>query len=181
MSCWIWLWFFSTFQFVSNSFDVLGDLNLNDVCCATNTGHNVYSKTLLLQTQQFNFIPHVFEPAYKSGSNLNVILSFDSKLFMVYVDFHLKSNHYPVSALLNHSTSYSESANNLTNMYPLSSFSSTHFNSHLSKWFKAFMALQNCSLSEVFSKECYSMCHQIVMDALNLSCKIKTTRRLKIP
>ena len=56
---------------VPNFFFILGDLNLNDVCWATLTGHSDYSKSFLPQTQQIILKPLVFEPTYKSGSALD--------------------------------------------------------------------------------------------------------------
>ena len=95
---------------VHKFFSISSDLNLNDVCWATVTGHSDYSKSFLLQTQQINLNSFIFEPTYKSGSTFDVILTSDCKLLNVYVDSHLSSDHYPVFALLNLPISYSESA-----------------------------------------------------------------------
>ena len=163
------------------SFSILGDLNLNDVCWATVTGHSDYSKSLLLQFQAMNLNPLVFEPTHKSGSTLDVILTSHSELFNVYVDSHLYSDHYPVYALLNLPIPYSEPANNMTNSYSLSSFSRTLFNSYLSNDYDALLALPNCSFSDVSMEEYFLLWQQTVMYALSMSCRIKTTRRSQYP
>ena len=69
----------------------------------------------------------------------------------------------------------------MTIKYLSSSFSSTHFNSHLSTGFNTLMPLPNCSFSEIFMEEYLSMWKQIAMVALNMSCKIKKSRRLQFP
>ena len=88
------------------------------------------------------------------------------------------SDHYLIFALLNLPIFCSESATNLTNKYYSSSFSSTDFNSHLTTGVNKLMALPNCRVSEISMEKCSSKWPQTVMDAVNLSSKIKTTRRL---
>ena len=165
---------------VPNSFSILVDLNLNDVCWATVIGHSGYSKKFLLQTQQFNLNPFVNEPTCKSDSTLDVILASDSELFNVHVDSHLHSDHYPVFALLDLPISSSESATNMTNNCSLSFISSTHFNSHSSTGFNTLMAQLNCSFTDVYKEESSSMRQQTLMDALNKSCKINISPLLQI-
>ena len=164
-----------------SSFSILGDLNLNDVCWATVTGQSDYSKSFIVQSQAMNLNPLVFEPTHKSGSTLDIILTSHSELFNVYVDSHLYSDHYPVFVLLNLPIPYSEAATNTSIMYSLSSFSSTLFNSHLSNGFDTLLALPNCSFSDVSMEEYFSLWQQTVLYALNMSCKIKTSRRSQYP
>ena len=58
--------------------------------------HCDFSKSFQLQTQQIKLYLLVFEPTFKSGINLDVILTSNSELLDVYVDSHLYSNHYLV-------------------------------------------------------------------------------------
>ena len=58
--------------FLPKCFSILGNLNLNDFSSATVTGHNDYSKNLLLHTQQIYLNLVVLEPIYKSGCILDV-------------------------------------------------------------------------------------------------------------
>ena len=71
---------------VLNSFSILRDLNLIDVCWATVIGYSDYSKRFLLITHQINLNAFVFEPTYKSGCTLDVIPTADSKLLNVNVE-----------------------------------------------------------------------------------------------
>ena len=132
-----------------NSFTILGDLNLKDICWPTMTGHSDYSKSFLLQTQQINLNPLVFEASHESGSTLDVILTSDSELFKVYVGSHLYSDHFPVFAMLTLPISYSESTSNMANKYSSSSFSSSQFNAHLSTSFNALLTLPKSSFRSV--------------------------------
>ena len=153
-----------------SSFSILGDLNLNDVCWATVTGHIDYSKSFFVQSQMMNLNSFVFEPTHKSGSTLDIILTSNSELFNVYVD----SDQYPVFALLNLAISYSDPAINTTNMYSLSSVFMVLLNTHLSNGFDTLLALM---FSDVAMEEYFSLWQQTVMYALNMSSKIKITRR----
>ena len=66
-------------------------------------------------------------------------------------------------------------------MYPLSSLSSTLFNSHLSNGFDTLLALPNCNFRDVSIEEYFSLWQQTVLYAINMSCKIKTSRRSQYP
>ena len=117
----------------TNSFTVLGDLNLEDVCWATITAKSDYSKALLAVAESLNLCPLVFESTHISGNTLDIILSTSPELFTVFVDGNLYSDHYPVFALFTIPSPLTEPTTEVISNFSMSSFSKTHFNESLSK------------------------------------------------
>ena len=65
----------------SNSFTILGDINLVDVCWAKITAHSDYSKAILEKVESLNLLPLVFEPTLQVRKHTRYHIDFNSRTF----------------------------------------------------------------------------------------------------
>ena len=165
----------------SNSFTILGDINLVDVCWATITAHSDYSKAILEKVESLNLLPLVFEPTYKSGSILDIILTSTPELFTVCVDESLYSDHFAVFAWFSLPKPLSNQSSQTTSKYSASSFSAHCFNQNLSSHYYDLLSFPNSSFLQFSFDDYVAFWYQVLMNAINASCHRKTNRRLEFP
>ena len=129
----------------SNSFTIFGDINLVDVCWATILAHSDYSEAILEKVDYLNLLPLVFEPTYKSGNILDIILTSTPELFTVCVDDSLYSDHFAVFAWFSFPKPLSNQSSQTTSKYSSSSFSTRCFNQNLSSRYYDLLIFPNSS------------------------------------
>ena len=165
----------------TNSFTVLGDLNLEDVCWATITAKSDYSKALLAVAESLNLCPFVFESTHISGNTLDIILFTSPELFTVFVGGNLFSDHYPVFALFTIPSPLTEPTTQVISNFSMSSFSKTHFNESLSPNFYTLLSCPNSDMYSTALEEYFELWHRTIFDACVQSCSLKTSRRMQFP
>ena len=165
----------------SNSFTILVDINLVDVCWATITAHSDYSKAILEKVESLNLLPLVIEPTYKSGSILDIILTSTPELFTVCVDDSLYSDHFAVFAWFSLPKPLSNRSSQTTSKYSASSFSTHFFNQNLSSHYYDLLSFPNSSVFQFVFDDYVAFWYQVLMNASNASCHRKTNRRLEFP
>ena len=166
---------------LSNSFTILGDINLDDACWATSTAHSDYSKIILDKFESLNLLPIVFEPTYRSGSTLDIILTTNPELFTVFVDDKLYSDHFAVFAWFKLPMPLTSQSCQSTSKFSASSFSAQCFNQNLSTNYYDLLSLPNTSLNQVSADDYVSFWYQVLTNAINASCQRKTNRRQEFP
>ena len=129
----------------SNSFTILGDINLVDVCWATITAHSDYSKAKLEEVGSLNLLLLVVEPTYKSGSIRDMILTSSPKLFTVCVDDSLYSDHFTVFAWFSSPKPLSNQSSQTKSNNSASSFSTHCTNQNLSPRYYDLLSFPNSS------------------------------------
>ena len=165
----------------TNSFTVLGDLNLEDVCWATITAKSDYSKALLAVAESLNLCPLVFESTHILGNTLDIILSTSPELFTLFVDGNLYSDHYAVFALFTIPSPLTEPTTQVISNFSMSSFSKTHFNESLSPNFYTLLSCPNSDMYSTTLEEFFELWHRTIFDACVQSCSLKTSRRMQFP
>ena len=164
----------------SNSFTILGDINLLDVCWATIIAHADYSKAILEKVESLNLLPLVFEPTYKSGSILDIILTSTPELFTVCVDDSMYSDHFAVFAWFSLPKPLSNQSSQ-TSKYSASSFSTHCFNQNLSSRYYDLLSFPSSSFFQISFDEYVAFWYQVLINAINASCHRKTNSRLEFP
>ena len=163
----------------SNSFTILDDINLVDVCWATITAHPDYSKAILEKVGSLNLLPLVFEPTYKSESILDIILTSTPELFTVCVDDSLYSDHFAVFAWFSLPKPLSNQSSQTTSKLSASSFSTYCFNRNLSFRYYDLLSFPNSSFLQFSFDDYVAFWYQVLMNAINASSHRKTNRRLE--
>ena len=165
----------------TNSFTLLGDLNLQDVSWAAITAKSVYSNALLAAAESLNLCPLVFESTHIPGNTLDNILSTSPELYTVFGDGNLYSDHYPVFALFTITSPLTEPNTHVISSFSMSSFSKTHFNENLSPNFYTLLFCTNSDMLPTTVEEYFELWHKGIFVACVQSCSIKSSRRMQFP
>ena len=152
-----------------------------EVYWATITAHSDYSKAKLEKVESLNLLPLVFEPTYKSGSILDIILTSTPELFTVCVDDSLYSDHFAVFAWFSLLKPLANQNSQTTSNNSASSFSIHCSNQNLSSRFYDLLSFPNPNLLQFSFDDSFAFWYQVLMNANNASCHRKTNKRLEFP